>query len=1211
MQRRTFLKTGALAIGGAMAGSAGRLARAAATARLSILFCSPQGVDGDWGWIDLEYLRELHAQGLEVDYTNNLDEITWDRIRHYNVLLLYATPDGWAVGMRGQPSSPARIKRFVALMERYLAAGGGVFLMPMEMAQTKLFLSDLTDRWGARLTEEYIVETDPANVGYLVHDPYHDPLAYTDQVAATPVSAGVKGIWYPTQQHYNAAMGGPIVVDHHWQVVVQAMPSAETKLVDLKHTSTPPPEHPFQPPSVRAPALFAIRVYRQGRIALVNQWQQFSIGSGVKWLYDRQVLARGFGGKKSDFGRLLENTWRWLAEPSLKSKNVGGYMTGAQTLVAPNLRPGAATGVPDYNTAYWRGLRRQWRHPTPPNPIYRGLIGAKTSYSSGRGTVAEYAVAAKEAGLHFLIFLEDFDKLSREKWARLIADCRRHSDAQMLILPGYTMDSNIGDHLFFYYDALARAPQAAHDYWPPANCLTGPNKSQLYLQRQDAQGRYVGGSSNLPAAMWMLSFGGSVAVHDAMYGGDVSYGNAGYYHFTATPHQRRISDLCAYAVVAIRYYRDGRLVEDRTEDYLTTTAATSGPVPVSLNEVRSPTELKREVELGHSLTHVQARSISQIYNEGLWWANPFVSLNTFPSDGPIIHAWPRPWTLRVATLGAEEFVTLAGLLVAPIEVSAAAGLEEVAIYNGPELFRRFKCHGAKRFRETLLLDGTIQRNMVLVAADQKGGKAVSFNNRCWKDGTRAVWFCADDADDCKNGGQSGNGMLLKKQSTPGLVTWVQFLAPDTAGWTWDGGPVASLPLATFEESRPVLETDQGREDGSRFENTPLVDYSDGGSVAVISRQDRIFSPAVEWVGLVYDTFGPLGGASKLMNFILRYWEYYTPSVGVPETGFAMDAVREGINACLFRSDICFKKAGTIKRLQILNNQTPLLAKPAYLVFGEAPAKVTRVVKYSDPKQQGLMRLAPGNWFALYSPATACSHIFFVRRQPVQLWFGNAEALVIHADIAGKQVNAGDTYSFELASLGVMVNIGFKSQADVTRLLTYLDQPEGLKILRGQRVTSPGFIECVAENGAVEVGVPKPSWTTNLTLPLRVTGLNRRWSAGLFQKDGYVLGHYGTGQNRYRGLGVDEFGCAYVPMYVDRAKVTHMVAGHPIVADEAGQDLFIGVVHLRDKPSQWHVSVNNPTDKPITSTLHKAMDVPGLVFSGAAVTMQPGEYRVLE
>ena len=103
---------------------------------------------------------------------------------------------------------------------------------------------------------------------------------------------------------------------------------------------------------------------------------------------------------------------------------------------------------------------------------------------------------------------------------------------------------------------------------------------------------------------------------------------------------------------------------------------------------------------------------------------------------------------------------------------------------------------------------------------------------------------------------------------------------------------------------------------------------------------------------------------------------------------------------------------------------------------------------------------------------------------------------------------------------------------------------------------------------------------------------------------------GPGINRYRPVGLDFDGTAYVPVYVDWADRTHMVVGHPIAADESGREVFIQVTHISDNPDQWHIAVNNPTDRRIKTRLRQAMDLPGLQFAEESVELQPGEHRVL-
>jgi hypothetical protein len=1148
----------------------------AAENKPSILFCSPQGVG--FGWVHLQYLQELRAHGFEVDYTESPSDVTWDRIKRYNTILLYMMPEGYdfGLGMYARPSSPDKITNFVALIERYLEAGGGVFLMPREHNVKKQSLADLTGRWGVRLPVETITESDPAKVGNLTQASHDVPLAFTDQVLDSPVSAGVKRIWYPINPAYNGAQGGPIEVDGNWQVVVKASATAVTKPVDLSKTGHARIENPFQRAGgVKEPALFAIRQYKAGRIAIVNQWPQFSVGSGTQFIFNREVLSKGLKGKPSDFGKLLENTYRWLAEPSLAGKGVGGYVTKEETLVAPNRREAARKQF-EFTFRYREEDVMQWRSPPRFALPYRGLIGAKTTYSSGKGAVKEYAAAAKKAGLQFVVFLDDFDKLTPETFAKLKADCRQYSDDQLLLVPGFTIQANTGDHMFFY------SPDGP---WPPENVLTGPGKKLYALQPQDKDGKftgYLGDSFN-----WMFEYHGDK-------------GNIGYYHFTSRPSNMRISDLRLYGAAAIRYYKEGKLVEDMTDDYLTCAQATIPPAPVVFNEVRSPAELAREVERGHALTYVQARTIPTIFKDGLWWPHQYVSYNTFASDGPIIHEWPA--TVRVITLGAEEFVTIPAIMPSRITVSAERGLKEIAIYDGRELFRRFLPGGAKEFHTTLVLNATVQRNLVLIATDMKGRKAVSFARRSWKDGARAPVSCSDRVNDC-------GGMLLAHGPMATLTHFCPVLPDDVAGYTWDGGPPANIPFVLMQENRPILDTDKGQETGRRFNQTPLLEFSDEGALAVASEQNRLFSDELLNVVNPWHTFGPLAGPTKLFDFINRYREWVNPTVGLPETGWAGPGVRAGMNAGLYRCEIRFKDDFTIQQLDLLvNNQAPKV-QPAYFAYGHPVAQVEKVIDITAPGATATIKLQPGDWFAYFSPRIAGSHIFIVREQPLVMLLHGGHFL-LRADIEKKAVKKGRTFTYELFSLGAPVDVNIRKIEDVQRRLTYLNQPEGWELLRGNRQPSLGPLELVPGDGAVEFRVPKPKEPTDLTLPVRVTNLKRRWTVGLWQKRGYVKGDYGTGDDRYRELGVDAYNNAYVPVYVDKADVTHMVAGHPLVADENGKELFIQVTHVYESPHQWHVAVNNPTDRKVTTTLRKAIDLPGFLFTEQTITLEAGEYRVL-
>lgn len=1134
----------------------------------ALLFCSPQGLAG--GWLDLQYARELHAKGFEIDYTEHLGEITPSRIEKYNVLVIYTTPDAYDVTHRGMRSSPEKAKTFAAMIDAYVAAGGGVLLMPTECNLLKQQVVDLTDLWGAKLPVERIEEKDPAKLAGLTHASQHVPLAWTDQVLASPVSDGVKQIWYPVSPAYNAQMTGTLLLDPHWQVVVKASKTAVTTPIDLAKSTMPVLANPvYRGSSIAEPPLFAIRTYQKGRIALVSQWRQFSIGSGTRFIFQRQVLCAGAAGRPSDFGRLLENTYRWLAAPSLQAGRPGGYVTLPEKLTPPNANPRVREQYADHFWPY--DPKTSGAAARPANfKLFRGLIGAKTG--TGQATVADYAKAATQAGLDFLVFLDDFERLDADKLRQLRDECRQHSHARLQLFPGFSIRNNIGNRMFFF------APDPA---WVPDYCLTGPDKKTLYIQEEDGRGGFTGYLT--PFLDWVLN-----AYH-------VDKGQVGYFDFSGSPRGMRMHDLRLYAMAALRYYRQGRLVEDNLDAYLLTAHSTIPPAPVSVNEVTTPAELLAEVRAGHALVYAQASALDRVFAEALRWTHQYDAPNVSVSDGPQVLAWPA--CHRVWTLGAEEFVTGRSVMPSPLVVVSDKGLREIRLYNGRELYRRFLPHGAKEFRQTLVLEGCVQKNLVLVAEDLQGGRAVTFARRCWKDGGLAVSFCSDHVND---------GTMALTHG-PFHYPWIRHpaLPPDVAGETWDGGPVAALPLVAYQSTAPALESDLGNEDGSRFDQVPILEFADDGALAVSSPRYEVFDPKVKAVVNPWHTYGPIAGPSRLMEYTQKYCEYVPPTVGTPETGWAAPGVREGTNASLFRQEIRFKTDLTVKKLSLGH----LFLKPqAHLAVSTGGS--LKVLAPSQPAQNITVVLHPGDWLGLFSTTPANSNLFFSRGGPIRME-KNGNLVQFFAELPYSAVKRGDVVAMEIAGIGFPINVPLRSAAELQQYVEYLKAPAGLVVLRGRRLNEPGLVEfAVDEQFAVEIRLPRPSGKTFLTVPCRVRGLNPRWAAGLFQKKGYVKGDYGTGENRYRPLGIDLAGNAYLPLYPDYAELTHVVVGHPVIAGPEGRELFIQVTHVADKPHRWHVAVNNPTDRSIRTTLRCSMVLPGLDLPDSPVTLPPGGYVVI-
>ncbi|MDB4990629.1 MAG: hypothetical protein JWN04_5807 [Myxococcaceae bacterium] len=1108
--------------------------------------------------VDLGYVAMLRARGFEVDWTESLDELNLERLEQYHAVVLFESPGSLALRAGAEPK-PGRDDAFKAAIEQYVSRGGGVLLMPEETNVLQQRLGVLTDAWGARIPAERIVETDERRRGLLPRGSSQLPLAYTESIAVSPVTEGVRGIWYPS----SAPMTLPLVVDGSWQVLVRASPSAHSESDDLTKSIHPAPGLLRRAAPEQSPALFAVRQLGKGRIALMSEWPQFSFVAGTKWLFDRVVLERGARGKPSGFGRLLENTLRWLSQPSLETRRVA---LGSRTAVAPNQRQSLKDSFKATVTPYdLSALDKFGLHPT--HHVYRGLIGARSTHSKGRGTVAEYARAARKAGLDFVVFLEPFDQLEADGLKLLETECEALSGADLRLFPGFSIATNVGNRMFFF------GPRVDV---PPPSVLTGPKQRTLYIQEQDAAGVFTGNGT--PYLEWVLRVGNP---------------QAGYFDFASTASGIKLHDARAYSMAAIRYYRNGSLVEDLLDDYLLTAAGTIPPTPVSINEVASPADLLREASSKRGLTYVVATSLSNddpngLFQRGLRWSGQFDAMPTFVSSGPRILAWPG--VLRANTYGAEGFCPERSLDMAQVALESEQGLREYAIYDGTALFRRVALHGAKSHRSTLVLDGSLQRNLVMVVTDRAGGTAVSFARRSWSDGTSAPVFCSDHVNDCRLAPLLAHGPWWLRMSDPPLL-------PDyEAGVAWDGAPQASLPALGTQYTLPDVILAKGSAPAGRMSAIPILESSDEGATEVVAWRKQSFAANLRAVTIPWFTYGPLSARPPEYEHFEHYRQWLAHSEGAAPYGWAGFSTRRGSNASLFTSRLAFR--APVQALDI-----------RLATFQRSPDAMLAVLpRTGDPSLIDLggseaheFQLDVGDAIAVFGKRPMNAHLLINRASAVRVQVG--AQVEFHATGFPALLKASTSYSFEVAAIAFALEPPVQRLDEIRAVHRFLEDMTVATVLRGTRSVSPGIVDLTPADGAVEVVVPQAPFDG--VLPGRIQGLNARWSAGLLLRKGYLAGFYGPPENRYRGLSVTAAGSAYLPLDASRGE-THVLAGHPVVADLAGKDLFIQVTCLGGSPMRWHVSVNNPLDRPVRTRLHQAMILPGLDFAERQLTVAPGE-----
>jgi hypothetical protein len=1127
--------------------------------RPAVLLVAPQQNDS----VDLGFISELRERGIATDWTTNLSELTAERAQAYNALVLFTSPAGYEVAT-GATQPPGAEQRFNQVVQEYLASGGGVLMMPEEKNIGLQRLRALTDAWGAQVTAERIVETDPQRSGDMERGSYRIGLAYTDAITTHPATRDVRGIWYPILPVFLGALTLPIVVDRNWTVLVRGSPTSHTEPIDLQKTVGAASGLMQRRGSEAAPALFAVRDAGAGRLALLAQWPQVSFTSGTKWLYDRVVLAKGLRGRSSDLGKLLESTLRWLSEPSLKSGRVGSRAgVGTQTPVNATDEVRRMYRAPDVSYS----LASLGTAALPADQrVYRGLIGARTAASGGTGSVREYARAARRGGLDFVVFLEEFSRLTPERLAAVQTECAEASTPDLLLLAGFAARTNIGNPLFVF---------GPHVAWPPDALLTGEDKRTIYLQMQLPDGTFTG-VNRTPFYEWSL-MGSPV----------------GFFNFKSAPDGMRLEDVRFSSSAGVRYYEHGRLVEDLRDAYLISNAGTIAPTPLAIHAIDSPGELWAQARAARGLTSVVASSLlldatDGVFNRGLRFNNQFEAMQTFVSTGPEILRWPQ--VFRAWTYGAEGFSPERSLLLAPLALHSSVGLRSYEIYDGPRLFRRVALRGAKDHRETLVLDGGTQRDLVLVAKDVKGNEALSFPLRHWSDGSDAPMFCGDHTNDCISQPLLARGPFSLPLSYPPM------LSTSESGVTWDGGPVGAFSSLGTQYTLPIAWSGKRILFAAHMTATPMLESSDEGATTVAEVRTRNFDERLVSPGNPWTTYGPLSREPAAFAHEQRYTQWLAHSEGAPPTGHPAVGVRSGARTSLFRSTIRFNRKVDVEKLRFAGLHPPPGAKMAIWSSGQL-----RVVVNLDDKSIHDLPLGVGDALLFFGQKDMNAHLFINRGVPLQL---RTEGSVGFDSVdAPRQLPAGSTSTMEMSGFAFPFQSTLDDVRDAEPVLRSLSDPAAISVQRGSRLASPGLIDLEPHDGVVEVSAPAGSF--RVVAPARILGLNPRWSAGLLLKQGPIAGFYGPAGDRFRALALSPDGVAYFPVDVSTGP-THILAGHPIVPGPEGQGLFIQVTCLGGHPFRWHVSINNPTARTVRTELRQTMALPGLAFGVQQVTVGPGE-----
>lgn len=1151
---------------------------------------------GDW---DYDLLRELEDSGFEVDHTDKASQLSWELLKNFNCLIIREIPHPQA---SMKPYSKPTYEELKSLVSKFLQSGGGVFLAVDDvnsLAATWMMPQEFFAEMGAHLPRELIY--DPGTEMPHPRLPLQSDraMAFTSQILPSPVSNGVRGLWYPLP------FTAPIEVSSDWTVVVKGSPTSfsrpmtdEEFMRNFGHFGElgAIKGEPYRRGEIiKEPALFAIREFGGGRVAFMRMLSNFHLRAGSKWWYDRIVWDKGMGKRPSDLKRLFINTLRWLSELSLQKGTLGGHISTPERLVHPQDKMDPKSVIVQW-ADYPNAPENSLRFADKPQQ-FKGFVGARTTITEGQNTVAEYAAKAVELGLQFVVFLENFEKLSPEKFESLREECKRHSSKKLLLIPGWTMRDNVGHNIFIFGENLN---------YPPESVLTGPNKKLLHQQAVDEKGNFI--IAPIPSLTWILR--------------DIEgkQNQLGYFNFRSSPNCYPWN-VRLYGGIAVWFWEDNKLVEDLWDSFLELNAQALQPNPFAINIVRSVKAFSDGVKQGFGINCAFAGTLSEIPGRLAYKFRAGGEPHQYISTGPVILDWRR-LNRDYWTYGGEQFVTPNYRWPLKFSVASEVGLRSIEIYDRDFLLYRFLPKGRKHYEQLLELNCGYGRNIVMRVEDENGKVAISDVAYGWNQAFSPVW-CSDRINNCGNYGV-GHGPLFFFAAAP---------ANFPLGATWDGGPSGISPLIHPQGIEPFLDSNKGKqfEDRRPHIARPFED--------IMSPQGYVFSAECAWstpkeVPSVnpWHTIGPIV-ETPLFNFRLKHTGFQPcPIRATPELHWSYPE-RRGSSIAEFECEITFKTALRINQLYLfgvgLGNMKQIADAVPFIVINDGignfwsgalesfkpqfflwkPIERSVEILIYRGGYAAIFAQTPSNGFAIYNlleePLKAV-----VNAHGLDVNFNGA--IAFYAPLEGKQVKVGEKYKYRTLILNDPMDEDGKNAKRYEAIRKFLgmsmDKEVPFKLRQGKLINYFGILDVQAQDGAVEISVPKPDIRLNIPFPVRIHGLNPRWSAGLFQIEGYTQGKYTDGKNVYCPIGVTKQGFGFVTLYPDYSKNTHIIAGHPIVADD--EKVAIIFAHTNWKPHEYWLMVNNPTDKSITTTIRQRIPLPNLNFPQQRITLQAGEERIL-
>ncbi|MCY3023972.1 MAG: hypothetical protein NTW87_33755, partial [Planctomycetota bacterium] len=870
-----------------------------------------------------------------------------------------------------------------------------------------------------------------------------------------------------------------------------------------------------------SPPLLAGRESGKGRIAV--------LGIRGYWLFTppsncpttEVMLTAGAGGKNSDWLRVFANTVRWLAEPSLKA-GMGGTATPA-TLLNPPVEVWPLCPPHDWTKQAFPKDQRQ----TP------GLIGARTALSSGTGTVADYAKAARAAGLQFLVFLEDCAKMDDAKWKQLVADCDAASDATFAAVPGLTYEDAQGNHLYSFADNVQLPTPAM--LLPDKRLATNKsNRTQAYfdLVNERIAQRHIGG-------FWRHK-----------------------------ENQLHPADYKLYNSFPVYSFENGKPVDNAFSEYQHLMSIGGCEAALAFEIMDSPEQVAARAKGGwRVVVHRQQSDLRKKWHEGAWSFSG--SGSQYITTGPSILVWDSP--NRLTDPHGEWWRPDLWEFRVYLRVASEAGLKSVVIYDGDRVLRRWLPQGAKTFESELVLSNCRQLGLYPVVEDVEGRRAVGteFWNRHLM---LEEFFCSDRCNFL------GNARL---RTRAGRQVWTQVSFQANMGITPSKGlfGMAAAPAVNLTLNAPTLPID-GAPAGfptATLRFTPQIPgelknlfaypstYLVGPEIAI--GQADIFlayDPAEEGakttpLGHPYEQ--PQHGSGNSWGS----WHKLVPTrkaAGWART-YACNWLPETFRIGWHEAKLQLKEDTTVDK----DKGIPVMYAEGknWRLYANGKDALPLDADARGPFRRGSFALLDDRGGAV---------ILAALDGPLDYRYSKGGVISLYYAPQSPELKKGDELAYSIGFAGAAGGTPTEAMLEFARNFG-ISSPGTAgyapQVSRGKQLDNYLWWKLNAEGAAVEARVPKAAMPG--FVPVIVEGLNDNWSVEILDRARPWPNH--------RALPVRD-GRAFAMLDLVLAD-SDLFIGHPVTCDQKDVKLLVSWM----APSQWFVEAHNAGDQPLTAKLQTA------------------------